>query len=76
MVVAATAAEVKKTRHTRWVQTGLYLSYEIVFPSLHPHYAPAPVLILAFSLIPSYSMSDMAVKDGGPLILSLPAARA
>lgn len=40
-VVAAAAA--KKTQHTSWVQTGLYLSYEIVLPNLHPHYDPAPL---------------------------------
>lgn len=64
-VVAAVAA--KKTQHTSWVQTGLYLSYEIVFPNLHPHYDSAPVFNLATSLIPRQSMSDVSVKKGTPL---------
>lgn len=59
---AMAAAEVKKTQHTSWVQTGLYLSYEIVFASLHPHYDPAPV-----SAWLSVSFPDRAVKEGTPL---------
>lgn len=69
-MVATTAvatAAAKKTQHTSWVQTGLYLSYEIVFPNLHPQYDPAPVFNLATSLIPRQSMSVVSVKKGTPL---------